>query len=131
MEGQKWPEKRLFKGVITRNLRQEYFTSTRGKAQKNKVPAANRSTLPSILLELVSLRNSTCRACACTGTAIDAVISFDFVFSIAFNDSAYWTFASASTTGNTIRRNYICHDSYLLISMKINLIVLLSCTTLL
>ena len=51
--------------------------------------------------ELLS-RRSAYGANTCTSAALYASVSVDNVFSVAFRDSAYRTFACTSTAANTI-----------------------------
>ena len=59
---------------------------------------------------LLCLFNRSCRASACTRTAVDALIRIDFEFAIAHADSAYRALSLTSSTTNTTIINLVCHN---------------------
>jgi hypothetical protein len=61
------------------------------------------------ILSLFSL-DSAGGAGAFAGAAVDAGIGVDFVLGIAFSDSFYGAFASASAAGNAFIGDYVCHN---------------------
>lgn len=86
----------------------------------NKKDAADTAEDPSVRSVSVSYaglfsRNSTCRAGTFTCTAVQTCISVDYVLSISFRDSVCRTFLCACSACYTFIRNYICHDSILLL----------------
>ncbi len=52
-------------------------------------------------MPVLCLLNGTCRACACAGTAIDALVSINLKLAITHADRTYWALRLASPTRNT------------------------------
>jgi hypothetical protein len=60
---------------------------------------------------LLSLRSGN-RASVSARTAVDAVVSVDYVLAITLADSAYRALIGTSAAGDAIIRNYVCHCSF-------------------
>ena len=65
-------------------------------------------------MPVLCLLNGTCRACACAGTAIDALSRVDLELAVAHADSAYRALCLTSATRYTAVINYECHIDILL-----------------
>ncbi len=62
----------------------------------------------------LALRNSACRASACTGTAVDALRSINLELTVAHADRTNRALSLTSTTSYTSVTDYECHDYILL-----------------
>jgi hypothetical protein len=63
-----------------------------------------------ILFCVLTLRNSTCRACSSAGTAIDTFVGIDLKFAVSHADRTYRALCLASAASYTSITNYISHN---------------------
>lgn len=65
------------------------------------------------------LGNSTCRTCACAGTAADAGIGIDLKLAVSLGDSAYGALSGTCAARNTNITDYKSHSRILLKNISI------------
>ncbi len=73
----------------------------------------------STLTHVSSLRDGTCRAYSLARTAIKASICIDLILRIALRDSACRALACTCSAANACIRNYISHVNILLIPIEL------------
>ena len=66
------------------------------------------------------LRNSACRALACAGTAVDALICVDFKLAVSHADCTNGALSLAGAASYASIADFICHDLILLITKRLN-----------
>ena len=87
---------------MMRNKKKHNIHNTKGSA----------SALPCCFKRL-ALDRTGWAGCSASA-AVDAGICVDLEMLCSFRDSAYWTFASASTTADAAVIDFMCHDHILL-----------------
>ena len=109
----------IVRQIMAKNGNWRKVWNTRKKVVKKEIlPHLNQSdgqdfcVLWSLSAYKLCFRDSACRTSSLTSSAIYTSISIDLLFAISFRNSAYWTFAFASTTAYTFITNYVCHCMY-------------------
>ena len=65
-------------------------------------------------MDILAFNRCVNRAGACAGSAVDALVSVDYILTVTLGDSLYRTFSSTCATANAGISNFVSHWYFLL-----------------